>query len=272
MSLKEILKKQLTKKQLEKLVKSYDIIGSIAIIEIPKELAKKEKIIADALLNLNKNVRTVLKKGKHTGVYRLQKLRFLAGKKKKETEYKENNVRIRLDVEECYFSPRLATERKRIAEQVKMGEIILAMFSGTGVYPIVIAKNKNPKEVYSIEINPVAIKYQKENILINKINNIKLFKGDVKKIVQKLNKKFDRILMPLPKGAENYLDVALKVAKKNSVIHFYDFLPENEFDKAIKKIDKNCKKLKKKYKILKITKCGQLAPKQYRICVDFKIV
>ena len=146
------------------------------------------------------------------------------------------------------------------------------MFSGIGVYPIVIAKNKKPKIIYSIEINPDAVKYQKENILLNKIKNIQLFKGDVKRIVPKLNKKFDRILMPLPRGAENYLNIALKAAKNNSIIYFYDFLHEDEFKKAEEKIAKACKKAKKKHKILNITKCGQFGPGIYRICVDFKII
>ena len=78
--------------------------------------------------------------------------------------------------------------------------------------------------------------------------------------------------MPLPRGAENYLDTALKAAKKDSIIHFYDFLHENEFNKAKEKIDKACKKEKKKYKILNLVKCGQFGPRIYRICVDFMII
>lgn len=167
---------------------------------------------------------------------------------------------------------RLATERKRIIGQVRDGEEILVMFSGVGPYSIGIAKNKKPKEIYSVEINPIACKYQKENILLNKIKNIHLFKGDVKKIVPKLNKKFDRILMPLPRGAESFLGTALKAAKKNAIIHFYDFLHEDEFSKADEKIAKACKLAKKKYKILNLVKCGQFGPAIYRVCVDFKIL
>ena len=169
-----------------------------------------------------------------------------------------------------YFSVRLSTERKRVIDLVQDGEDVLVMFSGVGPYSIGIAKNKKPKEVYSVEINPAAFKYQKENILLNKAENVRLFKGDVKKIVPKLKKKFDRILMPLPRGAESFLGTALKAAKKGAIVHFYDFLHEDEFKKAEEKISKACKKAGKKFKIIGMVKCGQFGPGIFRICVDFR--
>ncbi|GAG38880.1 unnamed protein product, partial [marine sediment metagenome] len=179
----------------------------------------------------------------------------------------------KLNVENCYFSPRLSNERKRIADLVKNNEEILLMFSGVAPYPLVIAKNSNPKTIYAVEINPKAHKYAVENIKLNKLENkIKLFKGDVRKIIPKLNKKFNRIAMPLPKGGENYLDLALKKIKNKGIIHFYDFLHENQFDEAVEKIDLACKKAKKKYKIIRLVKCGQFGPGIFRICVDFKVL
>ena len=273
-TLKEALKNKLTKKQLDLVPSSFDIVGDLAIFsDFPKGLRNKEKLVGRTLLELHKNIKVVLKKSKkYSGKFRTPELKIIAGEKRKETELKETNTRLRLNPEKTYFSSRLATERKRIMEKVKGNEIILVMFSGVGPYSIVIAKNRNPKEVYSIEINPTACEYQKENILSNKIDNIKLFKGDVSKIVPKLKKKFDRILMPLPRGAEAYLGIALKAAKKNSIIHFYDFLHENEFSKAKEKIDLACKKAKKQYRILELVKCGHFGPGIYRICVDFKIL
>jgi tRNA (guanine37-N1)-methyltransferase len=272
--LKELLKGKLTKAEFALVPSSYDMLGDLAIFsDFPKELKNKEYLIAGQLLKLNKNIKVVLKKTKkYSGKFRTPKLKIIAGEKRKETELKENNARFRLNPEKAYFSVRLATERKRIADQVKKGEQILAMFSGIGVYPIVISKNKDPKEIVSIEINPIACKYQKENILLNKISNIRLYKGDVKKIVPLLKMKFDRILMPLPRGAEDYLKTALKSAKKGTIIHFYDFLHETEFKKAEEKIKKSCKKSRKKCKIIRTIRCGQFGPGIYRICVDFKLI
>ncbi len=272
--LKKLLENKLTKKQLDILPSSYDMIGSILVFsDFPEKLKKKEKQVGEALIKLHKNIKTVCKKTKKfSGKYRLSKLKIIAGEKKKETVHKENNTALKLNVENVYFSPRLSTERKRVYLLVKPNESILVMFSGCGIYPVVISKNTKAKEIYGIEINPLAYKYAKENIKLNKSNNIKLFCGDVKKIVPKLNKKFDRILMPLPRGAENFLDLALKASGKNTIIHFYNFSEENNYGKLTNIIDKACKKQKKKHKILRIVKCGQFSPRVIRICIDFKIL
>jgi tRNA (guanine37-N1)-methyltransferase len=274
-SLKESLKKKLTKKELELLPSSYDIVGDILIFaDFPKELSKKENLIAEKLLELHKNANTVCKKiKKYSGKYRTPKLKVIAGEKRKETTHKENNTIMKLNVETCYFSPRLSNERKRIANLVKKNEDTLIMFAGVAPYPLVIAKNSNPKSVYAIEINPKAYKYADFNVKKNKLDDkIKLFKGDVKKIVPKISKKFDRVAMPLPKGAENYLDLALKSVKKKGIIHFYDFLHENQFDEAVEKINLACRKTKRKYKIIRLVKCGQFGPGIFRICVDFRVL
>jgi tRNA (guanine37-N1)-methyltransferase len=272
--LKDLLKDKLTNKELALLPSSYDILGSILIFsDFPNELIKKEKLIGEVLIKHHKNIKTVCKKTKKfSGKYRLPKLKIITGEKTLETTYKENNITLKLNVEKVYFSQRLSTERKRIYKLIKPNEEILVMFSGCGPYPIVIAKNSKPKEIYSIEMNPTAYKYQKENIKLNKINNIKLFKADVKKTLPKINKKFDRILMPLPKGAEKFLDIALSKIKKNGIVHLYDFTEENKYEKIIKNIDDEHKKRRKKYKILNIVKCGQFSPRKYRVCIDFKVL
>ena len=145
------------------------------------------------------------------------------------------------------------------------------MFSGSGIYPITIAKNTKAKTITAIELNPIAHKYALENMKLNKIKNIKLIKGDVKKVLPKINKKFDRIIMPLPKGAENFLYLAPNKIKRKGIIHFYSFSEENKYDNVIKIINNECKRSKKQCKILKITKCGQFSPRVYRICVDFMV-
>ncbi|MBI2136738.1 tRNA (guanine-N1)-methyltransferase [Candidatus Woesearchaeota archaeon] len=283
-NLKAILKEKLTSKELPSLIRGFDIIGNIAIIEIPRELTKKQRLIGNTLLQLHKNLSSVFKKGTaYSGKFRTRKLIWLAGQKSKETLYKENNIRLKLDVEKVYFSPRLANDRLRVAKQVLRGERILILFSGCGPYTFTLSKNTQAKEIYAIELNPVAHKYALENQKLNKSNNTVIIHGDAKKELEKIiskNKKnnpknqlkFDRILVPLPKCAEDFLDVALKVTRKDAIIHFYDFQKENEFELSADKIKKACKTAKKKCKILAIVKCGQNAPRTYRICADFRVL
>ena len=254
--LKDILRKKLKKKELALVPSSYDVVGNIIIFsDFPKQLSKKEKIIGNEILKKYNNIRSVFKKTKkYSGKYRTPKLKLLAGKNDKETICKENNVRLKLNVEKVYFSPRLSEERKRIFKQIKNNESVLVMFSGCSVYPLVIAKNTNVKEIYAIEINPTAHKYALENLKLNKISNIELIKGNVKNIIPKLNKRFDRIIMPLPKSAVDFLNLALNKVKKNGIIHFYSFAEENKYGSIIKTIEKEGKKQKKQCKILNIVK------------------
>ena len=271
--LRDILRKKLTKKELNIVPSSFDIVGNILIFsDFPEKLSKKEKIIGTEILKNYKQIKSIFKKTKkYSGKYRTPKLKLMAGKNNKETIHKENNVRLKLNVEKVYFSPRLSEERKRIFKQIKNNETILVMFSGSSIYPLVTSKNTKAIEIVGIEINPIAHKYALENLKLNKINNIELKLGDVKKVLPKINKKFDRIIMPLPKEAENFLNIALNKIKNKGKIHFYSFSEENNYDKVIKTIKNECKKQKKNCKILKIVKCGQFSPGVFRVCIDIKV-
>lgn len=267
-TLKKALSKKLTKKQLSLLPRSYDTIGEIAIFsDFPKELKRKEKIIAETLLRLHKNIKTVAKKTKkHYGVYRLRKVKILAGKRKKTTLHKESKALMKVNVETCYFSPRSSSERLRVANLVKKDEKVLVMFSGVLPFPLVIVKNSKPKIVYAVELSKNCHKYALENIKLNKADNIKAYCGDVKKVLPRLRKRFDRILMPLPQTSERFLHNALKVSKRGTIIHLYKILSEKEVKDFLKDI-------KEKYgvRVLRKVKAGHYGPGVYRYCFDLKV-
>lgn len=283
MKLKENLKNKIPENKLPYLSSSFDILGQICIIELKDEVRDYEKLIGETVLKLNPNLKSVFKKSSIVkGKYRTHKLTCIAGLNKKETIYKENKVTFKLNAEKCYFSQRLSNERLRISNLIKKHESVLVMFSGIGAFNLVILKNSQPKEVYGIEINKTAHKYALENVKLNKIPEIKskLYNGDVKKILPKINKKFDRILMPLPKESELFLDLALKKIKKNGIIHLYTFLEEPEEKLKKENLGKNWEKIMKekiktyikKFNIQKIVKCGVYGPRIFRVCVDIKIL
>lgn len=271
-ALKQQLTNKLTEQELQQLRTSFDIIGTIAIIEIPDELKKKEKTIAKAVLEINPGIKTVLKReGKHTGKYRLQKMKYLAGKKTKITEHKENGVRIQLHVEDCYFTPRLVTERARITTLIKPKEHILVLGSGVAPYPLVIAKNSKAQHITGIEINKKAHEWGIRNTHLNKLDEkITLHNNDITKKLPTLGM-FDRIILPLPAQSFEHLASALHHIKKRGTLHLYQFSPENEFSQAEKKILQLCKQEKKTCKILRTVKAGQHKPRTYRICTDLKV-
>lgn len=271
MKLKEALKGKLTASELTHM-RGFDVIGDIAILEIPRELEKKQNIIAKTLITLLPYIKVVArKKGGHVGVYRKQPLQILAGEKRKTTMHKEHGLAFALNAETCYFSPRLSTERLRIAQQVKSGETVLVLFSGVAPYPLVIAKHSPAAKIIAIEANPSAHKYAVENVQRNNLGHkVVVIKGDAKKAIPKL--KYDRIVMPWPQRADEFLESTLKQVKKGTFIHFYDFQQEGEFENAAEIVKAACKKAKKRCKILKIVECGQVGVRNYRVCVDFKVL
>lgn len=273
--LKDVLTKALTAKEIAQLRGSFDVVGNIASIEIPGALKKKEKMIAQAVMQQNKSVKTVVKKiGKHAGKYRVQQTKIILGDKNTEAMHRESGALFLVDIARCYFSPRLVTERLRIARLVKEGERVLVMFSGVGPYPIIIAKQSGANMVVGIEANPIAHAYAEKNVIINKIGSerIVLHKGDVRKIIPELKKKFDRIIMPLPKTSAAFLPLTFKIVKKGGMIHIYQFARKNCFEDVVKSITALGKKYKKRCRIVRVVKAGQHAPRTYRICLDIKIV
>ncbi len=243
-----------------KLPSSFDIVGSILIIN---EKIQKQKKVAKLLLKKHKNIKTILVKTKqYQGKYRTPTLKHLKGIKTKITYHRESKCIFHLNVEKCYFSVRSGSERLRIAKQVKPNENILTLFSGVAPFPLIIAKNAKPKHIDAIEINPIAHKYAKENLKINKTTNITLYNQDVKKILPNL-KTYNRIIMPLPKEAHLYLKEAKKHLKPKGTIHLYLFEREENFKNLINKY-------KKQFKTVKLTKAGKYAPSTYRICLDLK--
>ena len=237
---------------------SFDIVGDIMIFsDFPCELEKKEKIIGEIILENFKNVKVITKKTKkYGGTFRTPTLKIIAGERRKETIHKENRVQIKLNVQNVYFSARLGHERERINNLIKDGEDVLVMFSGSGVYPVNISKNTGANEICGVEINPEGHKYAEENLVLNKVSNVTLFNGDVNEVLPKIKKRFDHVMMPLPKSAEDFLDIAISKIKPKGILHFYDFLHENDFGLSEMKVKEAAKRAGRKSRKIKFTKCN----------------
>ena len=254
---------------------SFDVFGNIALVKFPKGTnVKDKKRFADNLLKDNKSVTTILEKTRgFKGRLRKQETKHLAGKKTKEALYRENGCVFRFNTDSVYFSPRLSNERKEIAQKIKNRDEVFVMFAGVGPYSIVIAKNSGARVIYSNEINKEANKYSRLNAELNNVKNRVVFlDGDIKRIVKKIKEKMDVIVMPRPQLKDSFLKEAFSLSKKGTRIFYYDFCKVDEAEKVVNKIKNEAKKFKKRIKILKVKKAGEIAPYKYRIRVDFKVL
>lgn len=272
--LSEELKDKLTKSEADELVKSFDIVGDIAVVEIPAALVKKQKLIADAILKNHKNIRTVAKKtGGTAGEFRIRPVKVIAGEKRTKTIYRESGCGFELDLNKTYFSSRLGTERGRIAALVKPGELVLVPFAGAGPFAIVIGKGVPSAKVVGIELNPDAHGYFERNIARNKCSNVAAICGDVAKLLPgKYRGSASRVIMPLPKDAGRFLANAIPCLKKGGTLHYYSFGDANEpYAKAEKEVKEAAKAAGRRAAILFRRIARPFSKTTEQVVVDAKI-
>ena len=214
----------------QKLPSSYDMIGDIILIKLSKDFQKYKNEIGESLLRANKNIKTVALIDRVRGEFRTRNVEIIAGEKITKATHAEHRLKFKLDVKKTYFSPRLATERKRVAGLVQPSETIVDMFAGVAPFSIIIAKYANPKIIYAIDKNKDAVEYAKINVKNNNVlDKIEVIHGDAEKILTILdqkNVKADRIIMNLPFSAVIFFEYALKVVADTCKIHYYDIIRE----------------------------------------------
>ena len=131
------------------------------------------------------------------------------------------------------------------------------------------------KKVFAVELNPVAVSDMKENIKLNKVEGkVEAIPGNVRKIVPKLLAgKCDRVLMPLPKDAELFLQEAIACLKpEGGIVHFYSFgKKQAPFDNAIGQIHAGAKEASRKIKIMEKKELREYSPDTVQVVVDFRV-
>jgi len=277
--LRKILSEVLPPHELVYVYNSYDILGDIAILRLTDTSRKHGQIIAEAIMSVHKNVKTVLAQTSPIyGDFRLRKLEYVAGENKTATVHKESGCLFFVDVEECYFSPRLFYERMRIARQVRNGEVVVNMFAGVGCFSIVIAKHSHVEKVYSIDVNPAAIRYMQENVRLNRVyEKVMPILGDAKEVIEKrLCNVSDRVLMPLPEKAFEYLPHALLALKKTGGwIHYHDFEHAKKNDDPIEgvkfRVAKELESLGVAFEIPFGRVVRTTGPNWYQVVLDIKV-
>jgi tRNA (guanine37-N1)-methyltransferase len=207
---------------------SLDVVGDVAIVEIPPELEPHKRVVGEAILQTHRNVRVALAKaGKVSGTFRLRELEFLAGEHRTATVYRENGCTYYLDVAKAYFSSRLSHEHQRVAELVQLGETVVDLFAGVGPFAVPIAKAQRTAKVYAIDINADAVEFLAKNARVNRVEN-RVFPivGDARRIVnERLAGTANRVIMNLPETASEFVDVACKATKpQGGMVHFYGFV------------------------------------------------
>ena len=264
---KDLLK--LTKKLMAELPTSYDMVGAIILIKLPKTLFRYRKEIGKALLKTHKNIRTVCLIDPVSGELRTRKVAIIAGENQTLTTHTEYGLSFDVDVETTYFSPRLASERKRVADLVKPGEIVVDMFAGVAPFSIMIARYAKPKIVYAIDKNKEAVLLAQQNVKQNHVlDTVEIIHADANDVKNVVPTKADRIIMNLPFSAYNFFSLALSIAAQTCIVHYYDIIKEEDIKTRIDALKKIATEHSYILSDLSIRKIKSYAPREFYIGID----
>ncbi len=242
---------------------SFDVVGDIAVVVIPSELAGYKQEIALGILSLRRNIRTVLAKSsplEHDE--RVPSYEMLIGQSTV-TEHREYGYRYRLDLAEVFFTGRLSGERQRIADEVEPGEQVLVPFCGVG--PFVIPAADRGASVTAVENNPAAVRWLRENLALNRVEGrVRVIEADAFSLPAFDGSTFDRIICPTPYGRDEILDVLAPLVRDGGILHVYTFKGDRQIPGVISDFRK------KGYEVLFDNRCGWVAPGIGRYVFDLR--
>jgi len=218
---------------------TYERLGDIVILD--EDDPERAREVADAVVESALPVQTVLTRAsKVKGRERVREFEVLSGDVT-ETVHREYGCSFALDIAAVYFSPRLATERHRVVEQVRAGEQFLDMFAGVG--PFVIPAARRGATAVGVDVNDRAIEYLEANAERNGVaDRVTAIHGDVRDLVTSestgqdavrddagaYENWADRLVMNLPHSADAFLDTAVRLASETCTIHYYDIQHEDD--------------------------------------------
>lgn len=228
------LTRSIDKRKKRKTPKRYDVIGDIAILHGSLETRNNSEIdmkqIGQEILQTNKKLRVCcIRKKPLQGVERSSSLEILAGRNRRPliTTHREFGVNYVIDVENIFFSPRMAQERLRLCSVVGREENILVLFCGCAPEVLQFAVRTECAHIVGVDSNDIAINCGKRSVRDlrgkkSKPRNptaaarvLRLIQGDVLSVLPQLDhhihensecntleKKmmFDRIVAPRPKN------------------------------------------------------------------------
>lgn len=211
------------------LPRAHDVVGDIAIVKLPEALLPHKTAIAQAMMDAQARVRTVALDQGVTGDQRVRKLEVLAGEPGLTTIHREHGLELEVALDKVYFSPRLATERKRLLERIQNGQRVLDLFAGVGAFVCLVAKNRTPETITAVDINPNATELLAKNLTRNKIDptGIQVVEGDARQVAP-TTADWDHVVLNLPHDAHRFLDVAAACVSPDGEIHLYAILERDD--------------------------------------------
>ena len=249
---------------------SFDVIGDIAVLKVPEALLPYRAEIGRAILEWNRALRVVAQDHGVAGTFRVRKLEIIAGEPRTTTVHTEFALRYRVDVAQAYFSPRLGSERARVAGQVASGERVADPFAGVGPYAILIAKRQRPARVVASDANPIAVGFLRQNVAANRADRVEVREGDARRVLRDVGP-MDRILLDLPHAAMGFLPDALAALAPGGTVHVYAILEDADREDRMETLRRTVETEGRRVASLRAHVVRAYSPTQHHVAFDLTV-
>lgn len=271
--IKKMLQSTIPSQLVKYLPDKWEKIGKIVTIKLPEELSQYKFVVGKTYVEALDCTTALNDLGGISGVYRKPVVEVIFGPTTTETIHVENGIRFKIDPQKIMFSSGNITERQRMATIANRDDTVVDLFAGIGYFTLPMAVYSQPKKIFACEINLVAFKYLRSNVVLNHVSRIvePLF-GDNRKIAPK--DCADRVILGYLKDSQEFLPVALECLKNNSgIIHYHELVPiELIPEQPLSHIEKTAKLYHRSVELLKAHKIKSYAPKIDHIVLDVRIL
>ncbi len=207
------------------LPRSFDVIGDIVLVRIPDHCTIEPGRIGEALRAFVPGARLV---GADRGVHgpgRIRLLDRLAGSGSWATVHSEHGLRLYVDLERAYFSPRLAHEHHRVASEVRTGEVVFDLCCGVGPFAAHIARDRRASRIVAVDSNPDAIELLERSLAA--LPAAAPVEARTQRVEEFLAgpEVADRAILNLPHEGIKYLGPLMGRVARGGTIHYYEITP-----------------------------------------------
>lgn len=219
------------------LPRAFDVIGDVVLVRLPRGLEGRRDAIGEALLRFVPAARVVgWDRGVH-GPERRRRVERIAGTGGWATRHRENGISFDVDLERAYFSPRLAREHARVAQEVSAGDRVYDLCCGVGPFSVTIARDGRAGPITAVDSNPAAIELLRCTLARYPFaQRVTPVEGRVEEFARS-GSPVERVILNLPHEGIKYIPSVARLVVPSGRLYYYEVVPRSEFQGRAKVIE-----------------------------------
>ncbi len=204
------------------LPRSFDVVGEIVLVRLPRSLEGRREEIGAALLSFVPGARLVgADRGVH-GPERRREVERIAGSGPWRTRHRENGLERDVDVERAYFSPRLAREHERVAADVRQGDRVYDLCCGVGPFAVTIARDGRASSVRAVDANPAAVELLRSTLRRYPFgSSVEVVEARLESFLPGAEPR-ERVVLNLPHEGIKYLPSVARLVAPRGRLYYYE--------------------------------------------------